>query len=283
MMEQIGKVDYVQLEAKAFLAEFVGMSTAESGAYVRLVFYLYAHGGQVEYDRQKLKQIIGSPRNFGKIWAAIEHKFQVVNADKRALIAHKRVTQELQEAARRMADKKDRAKRAAAVRWADKGDCEENAKKKTDAQALLKQCSSNANGNGKGKGNILVGSKPLRNNLPKANPKQKSNGTKGVFSTGLGLDLAAQGELIKTIEFIEKRFESELFTPAERKTFGNFLNYTLRDYVAAHGVGLLETVKHAAEDKLDYCRRHGKTVTDAKKMFMAEMRDRGITKGKVAV
>jgi uncharacterized protein YdaU (DUF1376 family) len=144
------KIDYVQLEAKAFLADLIGMSTVESGAYVRLIFYLYANNGSCPNDVNTISEICGKPRNFGQIWKRIGQKFQVNGA----VICHKRVTKELTEANTRRREKKDKAAAAAAVRWGKNADFDKNGQCKRNAdampQAMQTQCTSNATVNGNG-------------------------------------------------------------------------------------------------------------------------------------
>lgn len=116
----MAKIDYVQLEPKAFLADLMAMDTAERGAYCSLVFFLYNNRGIVTDDKKLIRQICGNPRNFTAIWKNISNKFQVSGAS----IVHKRVTQELQEAARRIEAKKaqtEAARKAKAQKQAKKG------------------------------------------------------------------------------------------------------------------------------------------------------------------
>jgi len=108
------KIDFVQLESKAFLTDidFGKMSAAERGVYCTLIFYLYCNDGKCEIDPPALSRLCNCKnREFGKIWEKIAKKFQTRNG----VIKHKRVTREL-----RRAKKFRQAKRRAGLSGAKK-------------------------------------------------------------------------------------------------------------------------------------------------------------------
>lgn len=68
---------YFSLQPEAFLAEFVGLTTAERGAYASICFWMYANNGRAVNDLRKLSVICGSPKNFNKLWLGIRKKFRI--------------------------------------------------------------------------------------------------------------------------------------------------------------------------------------------------------------
>jgi len=218
----MAKIDYVQLEPKAFLADLIAMTTVESGAYARLVLYLYNNKGQCKNDPNVIKQICGNPRNFDSIWNNIKHKFQVNGAS----IVQKRVTQELQEAERRVALKTERAKKASAARWGKNGDFEDLEDSSSTAQALHTDSVSNANGNGNINGN---------NNTPPISPPKS-----GVFFNfetaqfeGIGNDKKTQWAVAFPAVDIDLELKRAALwasdNPAKRKSnWGRFLTNWLK-------------------------------------------------------
>lgn len=96
------KVNFVQLEAKAFVADLADLSTLESGAYVRLVFFLLNNHGRIPFDLKKIELVCGQPDNFEEIWRAIEPKFTI----KQGHIFQKRALAEVKKAKRLMQAKR---------------------------------------------------------------------------------------------------------------------------------------------------------------------------------
>ena len=201
------KIDYVQLEPKAFLADLIAMTTVESGAYARLILYLYNNGGSCPNSIESLKQITGNPRNFNAIWKKIEHKFQVSAHE----VTHKRVRKELTEAKRRIELKTERAKKASAARWAKNGDCHEPEQCTSSAQAMQEHPPSNANGNGKGKGNGNGNTTPIP-----ASQKNLNNNTNTNRPGGETVGVEEKNS--------EKVLELDLLIAAKRKDLSNELH-----------------------------------------------------------
>ena len=51
---------YVQLEAEAFLADFMGMTAAERGCYATIIFHLYKMHGRCIFDKYELAALCNS-------------------------------------------------------------------------------------------------------------------------------------------------------------------------------------------------------------------------------
>ena len=105
------KIKYVQLEPAEVLldSDVQQMSDKEFGCFMRIVLYLYQHGGKIRYDSKQLAKLCNCRRNFDMVWRKIAHKFQL----RGDIITHKRVTAELKRA-RKFAQDKRRAGLASA-------------------------------------------------------------------------------------------------------------------------------------------------------------------------
>jgi len=105
---------YVQLEAEAFLADFIGMSAEERGCYTSIIFYLYIKHGHCNYDKSELAALCGlSELAFEKIWHRIGKKF----VSKNSKLKHKRVTKELRRARHLIQVRSRAGLKGSAARW----------------------------------------------------------------------------------------------------------------------------------------------------------------------
>ena len=69
---------FMQLYVGDYLADTLGLTTEEHGAYLLLLFTLWRHDTRLPNDPAKLARIARvSPKRWGRIWAAIEHYFFV--------------------------------------------------------------------------------------------------------------------------------------------------------------------------------------------------------------
>lgn len=128
----MAKIKYVQLEPAAFLADFVGLTPAQRGAYTTICFKLY--DGAISSDLKNLAILCATTfEDFqNEIWPAISHKFSVSSG----LLTHKRVTKELKIAREHHKKRQNAAKK----RW-------------SNADAKHKQSYANQNQNQNQKGN----------------------------------------------------------------------------------------------------------------------------------
>lgn len=90
------KVKYVQLEPAAFLSDLDVqlMNAEEFGVYSRLIFFLYANGGQCLDDAPSMASLTNCSQNFENVWKKVSRKFY----KRDGFIRHKRVDKEIKAA-----------------------------------------------------------------------------------------------------------------------------------------------------------------------------------------
>jgi len=137
----MAKIKYVQLEPAAFLADFVGLTPAQRGAYTTICFKLY--DGAINADPKSLAVLCATAfEDFqNEIWPAISHKFSVSDN----LLTHKRVTKELKIAREHHKKRQNAAKK----RWS-----------KADAKHKQSYANQNQNQNQKDNSNQKKKPKP---------------------------------------------------------------------------------------------------------------------------
>ena len=113
------KIKYIQLEPEAVICDidFQLMSAEERGVYWAIIFYLYSNNGKCKFDIDNLK-VLCNCQNFEKIWRKISKKFQKTNG----YLTHKRVTQELRRARKRLQAAQKAGLKGAKKRWAPHSD-----------------------------------------------------------------------------------------------------------------------------------------------------------------
>jgi uncharacterized protein YdaU (DUF1376 family) len=112
----IEEIQYVSLEAGAFLSDsdFQAWDAETRGCYVSIIFYLYENNGRVFFDIDDIGRLCNANGNFReKIWPKLERKFEIKNP----FLYHKRVTKELNKAARLLQAKKKAGLMGAEKRW----------------------------------------------------------------------------------------------------------------------------------------------------------------------
>lgn len=120
-MDEAEKSKYFSFEPAAFLAEFVGMTRAQRGAYCSLIMWLYNNGGRMPWQCERIAEIMQSHDDFEPIWEVIGPKFIV----KDGCVSHKRVTKEIEMVHNYRERKKLAAQTAARARWGK--ECDRNA------------------------------------------------------------------------------------------------------------------------------------------------------------
>ncbi|HUX54501.1 MAG TPA: DUF1376 domain-containing protein [Williamwhitmania sp.] len=105
---------YVQLEAEAFLADFMGMTAEERGCYATIIFHLYKMHGRCIFDKYELAALCNlTDLEFDKVWRRIGKKFAI----KSSKLFHKRVSKELHRARVLMQVRSRAGLKGAETRW----------------------------------------------------------------------------------------------------------------------------------------------------------------------
>jgi uncharacterized protein YdaU (DUF1376 family) len=139
-MDEAEKTRYFSFEPAAFLAEFVGMTREQIGAYTSLVMWLYNNGGRIRAQSKRIPTIMQSQEDFDAIWEVIGEKF----VEKEGWLSHPRVTREMARVHKRRTEKRLQAQAAAKARWEKQS--------RGNADAMPPQCQSE----GEGEGNIII-------------------------------------------------------------------------------------------------------------------------------
>lgn len=109
------KVNYVQLEAAAFLSDedFQMMTDAERGIYTTIIFYMLCNNGRIKNDKGGIKRLCNSDDKFDNKWAVVMRKFY----QKGAWLRHRRVDYEIKKAKKRLQDAVKAGLKGAEAKW----------------------------------------------------------------------------------------------------------------------------------------------------------------------
>jgi uncharacterized protein YdaU (DUF1376 family) len=108
-------IRFVQLEPAAFLSDVDVQiwNSSELGCFWMICLSLYTNNGTAPNDQKALARICHCPKNFGRIWNKIKHKFTVDGG----FLSHKRVSLEIQRALSRCKQNRLAGSRGAKSRW----------------------------------------------------------------------------------------------------------------------------------------------------------------------
>jgi len=148
---------YVQLEAEAFLADFMGMTAEERGCYATIIFHLYKMHGRCIFDKYELAALCNlTDLEFDKVWRRIGKKFAI----KSSKLFHKRVSKELHRARVLMQVRSRAGLKGAETRWQTHSKA--IAKGNVNVNVNVKEKENITNTNTNTKGNLFPATNTLR-------------------------------------------------------------------------------------------------------------------------
>lgn len=210
------------------------------GCYWQLITYLWLNGGKFEFNLENLAVLFRVKRKLKaeKLWLKISNKFVLEDG----IVTHKRVMKEMQKQSESRVRRIEAGKKGADIRWRN---------------------DSNANGNAIGL--------PMAKNSPStsnSNSTSKYISTKEKLPRELALEIQKEGLRLQGI--IEKRLGPLL--PKEHKTFMGVVRHLI-DYARKEAsANCLTDAISLIGEKIDYCVRNEKSISEAKPLFVASIK-----------
>ena len=238
------KSQYVQLEPSAFLTDtdYQVMTAEQRGVYCSIIFYLYANGGKLELGSKtgvlvdfdnNVIALLSNCQKTGEEWNRVWSGVEKKFKIKNRVLTHKRVTEEL----KRAANYREKKSLAGTIGMQHRYNSVSNDDITTKTKDKLSKDVSLAK----------------RKNLPN------------------DLVLGIQKEAVFLHEIIEKKLGPLL--PAEQKTFRNLVSFLSNCAKETQSVDVLTQARSLLGDKIDYCERRKKTISEAKRLFVAAIKN----------